>query len=773
MWCKVSSCAYYHNASSWIQTTTYRLRSTIIVSTRTIAAATTTSWSPRARLPQDTPTFLLRKYHPNPARDPTSRIIISYITDIEGDKEYLQRYVKQSKILKFSKRIPAPSFSSSSPATTHPLYNTDDLPYPFPYDHSLDFQADNTMLVHGGDIWDKGGSDLYVIRQLLDLKRRHPDRVIFILGNRDVNKLRLLQELGLPNHGNAAAEAPPPPPPHHPGLWWLTGTGQMGDSNVSSTTTMTLPPPPIPSSPVERLQWLLRDTMGSPDAFRFRKAELAWERQQQQQQQHLLLKENDDLALDEIGDDHVVESYRTSCHPRGEMGQFLSQGQIVARLGQVLFLHGAIPLTKHILENRINKESSNPKKENFWDDLTFAIPWMDTTKCQPQERHLTEQASPRSVREWIDVLNEFAQSNVQLWQKDIAALEQELHNNTSPSATTSTNQNPNAVWAAKGGYHFGPSYSALIQYGVSRTPDFLPNPTVIYNSWFTNGIPNRLRSSFSKKNGHRSDSHGNSTNDDENENNDDSSCDYIKLTKEFLEASQVRLIVSGHQPQGDLPSPIRLDSIMVKAATMNQDCENSIATPKRGTNDNSPDTASTTTGWILCCDTSYSGDTKWLQWSPTTAAMKNTKEAPHALRHNLGRGTARSFRGDVAVTEVLIELDRAHENDLLDVRYHGVLSDGTAYETDNFLSLSVTPTVLYPKGGDSLLKDDSSPPLPVVGQVAPSGWVPPADQSPHSGSQWWTKAILKDGSYVFQAAEGFDRWNLVVSPSSFPTSVEK
>ena len=90
---------------------------------------------------------------------------------------------------------------------------------PFPYDRCIDFSSPNGMLVFGGDLWDKGGYDLYVARQLLDLKRRHPHRVLWVLGNRDINKLRILQELGLPGR----------PVPPHPGLTWFRGTGRVGD----------------------------------------------------------------------------------------------------------------------------------------------------------------------------------------------------------------------------------------------------------------------------------------------------------------------------------------------------------------------------------------------------------------------------------------------------------------------------------------------------------------------------------------------------------------
>jgi hypothetical protein len=98
----------------------------------------------------------------NPASD-RRRLRISYITDVEGDADYLKRYVEQSKVLCFR------------PVSER---SDDDFPYPT----CMDFQRSTDSLVFGGDMWDQGGRDLYVIRQFLNLKRRCPDRVHFVMG---------------------------------------------------------------------------------------------------------------------------------------------------------------------------------------------------------------------------------------------------------------------------------------------------------------------------------------------------------------------------------------------------------------------------------------------------------------------------------------------------------------------------------------------------------------------------------------------------------------
>jgi hypothetical protein len=90
---------------------------------------------------------------------------VGYVTDIEGNFDYWKRYIALSKVLRRNKATGALEL------------------------------CDNSELVFGGDVCDRGPGDLRVVRELVQLKRKYPERVHFILGNRDVNKLRLDVEL--------------------------------------------------------------------------------------------------------------------------------------------------------------------------------------------------------------------------------------------------------------------------------------------------------------------------------------------------------------------------------------------------------------------------------------------------------------------------------------------------------------------------------------------------------------------------------------------------
>ena len=57
------------------------------------------------------------------------------------------------------------------------------------------FQEPNYQFVFGGDTGDKGRGTIRFVKALIALKQKYPDRVHLILGNRDLNKMRMTSEL--------------------------------------------------------------------------------------------------------------------------------------------------------------------------------------------------------------------------------------------------------------------------------------------------------------------------------------------------------------------------------------------------------------------------------------------------------------------------------------------------------------------------------------------------------------------------------------------------
>ena len=94
----------------------------------------------------------------------------AYLTDVEGNLDYFYNYVEISKVLEWENKETK---------------------------NRLRFKHEHTMFVFGGDSQDKGIGDIRFTKLLLDLKAQpgNEDRVEFIIGNRDANKLRLAAEL--------------------------------------------------------------------------------------------------------------------------------------------------------------------------------------------------------------------------------------------------------------------------------------------------------------------------------------------------------------------------------------------------------------------------------------------------------------------------------------------------------------------------------------------------------------------------------------------------
>jgi Calcineurin-like phosphoesterase len=153
-------------------------------------------------------------------------------------------------------------------------------------DERIDVEP-GAVFVFGGDAIDRGPWSRRIVRLLLDVKRRCPERVVLLAGNRDINKLRIPREL-------------------------------------SSVLPKRAPPEATSWTAVHRLQHILSMTMGAQDAFAHRATELRAERR-------------------DHGDDDVVQSFLDDLVPNsGSLFHYLEQCQLAYQLQGTLFVHGGI-----------------------------------------------------------------------------------------------------------------------------------------------------------------------------------------------------------------------------------------------------------------------------------------------------------------------------------------------------------------------------------------------------------------------------------------------
>ncbi|MCC6806512.1 MAG: metallophosphoesterase [Deltaproteobacteria bacterium] len=141
-------------------------------------------------------------------------------------------------------------------------------------------------LVFGGDAIDRGPNGRKVMRALLDVKRRQPDQVVLLAGNRDINKLRLWREL----QGHFFDPVP-------------------DDLQGADAATV--------------LRWIFKYTMGAGQGFVHRQAELAAEGE-----------DASDLA--------VPQSFLDDVRPGGLLAEYLRACTLAHREGATLFVHGGV-----------------------------------------------------------------------------------------------------------------------------------------------------------------------------------------------------------------------------------------------------------------------------------------------------------------------------------------------------------------------------------------------------------------------------------------------
>jgi hypothetical protein len=222
--------------------------------------------------------------------------ICAYLTDVEGNLDYFHKYVRLSKVIAWvdSKK------------------------------NRLRFKLDNSMFVFGGDAQDRGIGDIRFINLLLDFKKEYPDRVEFIIGNRDANKIRIYSELSEKITNNSAHLSKYDKFPY-----WVNKKDRVTLRNYLEQNNYEI-------NIVNRLKYILEYTMGSSGSFEKRRAELA-----------ILLNKN----ASSISDEDIVTSFLNSISPHpvnikntndNYLLKYLQYGKIAYIFGEHIFVHGAI-----------------------------------------------------------------------------------------------------------------------------------------------------------------------------------------------------------------------------------------------------------------------------------------------------------------------------------------------------------------------------------------------------------------------------------------------
>lgn len=318
----------------------------------------------------------------------TTKCKVGYITDIEGNYEFFLNSLKISNTIYFK-------------------------------DDRLEIRS-NSIFVFGGDLFDKGPGDIRICQLLLDLKRRYWDRCFLIIGNRDANKLRLLSEFSDKRPTSALPSIPAVGCKIKP-IEFLQ-KHKMEDTDVN------------------KLRWTLKHTLGSPDAFEFRREELA-----------ILTKSN----KDKISDQDVLQSYLDSVDPKSSnpfVLNYLKLGQLALRINDTAIVHGAIT------NDSIQFVPKHDKLRYFGYDTGTAV--ISEVSQVPGEY-----ISSRKIENWFEELNKF---------KDLAIIDYEA----------------NPLWHKKDGY-FRRGGEALMAY--QSTPATLGTgvvvPTFYSSSKEREGLP--------------------------------------------------------------------------------------------------------------------------------------------------------------------------------------------------------------------------------------------------------------------------------------------
>ena len=230
----------------------------------------------------------------------TEPVRIAYLTDVEG---------QWKKLAEFAERNPLVTLEEDRLIV-----------------------AVGAAFVFGGDAIDRGGESRRIVDTLVDAKRRQPDQVFLLAGNRDLNKMRLGRELT--SHPPARAPA-----------------------EVASG------PRPL------LLRWIFANSMNAPRAF--------------------------DLRRDELGahgaivtDEDVVASFLADVSPEGALSKYLASCQLAWRHGETLFVHGAVT------EESLGHVPGAPRIDDVDEWIASLNAWCDAQIAGYREGRMSDDGVP-------------------------------------------------------------------------------------------------------------------------------------------------------------------------------------------------------------------------------------------------------------------------------------------------------------------------------------------------------------------------------------------
>eukprot|EP00929_Paragymnodinium_shiwhaense_P061525 TRINITY_DN30729_c0_g1_i1.p1 TRINITY_DN30729_c0_g1~~TRINITY_DN30729_c0_g1_i1.p1 ORF type:complete len:1096 (-),score=240.75 TRINITY_DN30729_c0_g1_i1:37-3204(-) len=339
---------------------------------------------------------------------------VTYVTDVEGHWDYFCNYVDLAEGVKFAT------------AGDHRDART-------PEDLELTL-AEGWHFVFGGDSCDKGPGSVRFIQAMVKLKRKYPDRVHLIAGNRDLNKTRYTSELADSEMTWERVQA-------CAGAYWVPDKGRVTFLQYLKTLAaaeekveeqaVTDEMVKARISKANKLRFMLKSDMGSDGEMEFRRKELAHIRS---------------LRPEDLSDEEVVKSYEDSVKPGGFMYDFLDLCQLGVLLGDALFVHGQI-IGSGFPHGQVRGASA--------DHIAWSI------------RDVPDRDAPvEDVREWVQLLNVWCHRELADWH-------------ARPCWETPPTKPTYEGWSARGG-------ADLVGYGCPGTRV----PTVVYCRWLEgNSMP--------------------------------------------------------------------------------------------------------------------------------------------------------------------------------------------------------------------------------------------------------------------------------------------